>query len=473
MIVIPCFPLRLFCALSVSLALTCLALGADGNDGDKSNSGRTASNTFVSAVQLTNSNESVAHFVARSQLSAVLPAIGDFAELLSLGVSAKKLEHSPQKVEALKPVVGTTKSATTGMQMARSSNKQSGQSDAEVGSLPGVDVISAIADPESLAVPDNFMYVRFSKSFLESYICRQYERKSPVYDNILGAAVRGNSHTTARTELDLIDNPSEAQARLRFKGVTRFNTVSYSGPISIFSQGITGFVSEKRLWFDGMSIQQSEPQTAAEASTTTTGFSTSLPRLRGRISLRIAERREAEDHRLAEEISAQRTSEKVSQAFNSVVKDRTNAFTNELKSDYARLPLEGRFAIADIRCSTLNNRLQIMVLGHGTQEPTYVPEPPMLADYPDIEVHLHTALVQKAILDPALRSTLEAAVERLVNRPLISVVNAPVANQQPNPPRDLKIRWTGGEGSQWLTLAWHGADKNTVARATGSPAESP
>ena len=43
------------------------------------------------------------------------------------------------------------------------------------------------------------------------------------------------------------------------------------------------------------------------------------------------------------------------------------AFTDLLKSRYARLPLEGDYKLSEIRCSTSPTTLQIVVLGQGSE----------------------------------------------------------------------------------------------------------
>jgi len=278
-------------------------------------------------------------------------------------------------------------------------------------------------DPD-VKVPANFMYVRFSKPFLEKHFCTQIDRTMPVCDTILGASVSGTSRTIAGSTLELINNESQAQAKLRLVGTTQFQTVAASGPARIYSQGITTFASTEQIWFDGFDLQHHDDGCVAQTRTVTTGIGTCLRFIFGRISLRIASRREAQTHSLSESITSEHTKQRVERAFDSTVADRSNAFQEFLKTRYAKLPFDGRFKITDIRCSTSPTNLQIVVVG-GSDDPSFfVSEPAALAEQPDIELDIHTALVRKAIAEPELRKTLEHAAANLIERPLQSIANS-------------------------------------------------
>src|SRR5205085_1348042 len=118
-------------------------------------------------------------------------------------------------------------------------------------------------------------------------------------------------------------NAGEAQARLAVKGSDWFATTARSGPVQVSSRGSTNFSAEKMLRLEGIDILSSAPISSASTHTNTTGISTDLPRLRGRISLRIASCREAENHGLVESITSERTRRRLERAFDGLVQDRT------------------------------------------------------------------------------------------------------------------------------------------------------
>jgi hypothetical protein len=325
------------------------------------------------------------------------------------------------------------------------------------------DVVTNFVTPKDVTVPSNFMYVRFSKSFLQTRFCKQFDKTLPVHDVILGACVSGTARTIAHTELQLVDNPRQAQFVLLFRGKTWFNTVASTWPVHIQSSGSTRFITEKDLWFDGVNVQQTSAHSSAETDTITGGITTDLPRLRGRISLRIASRREANNHDLAECITSQRTISKIEPAFNHVAMQRANDFMQNLGSQYAKLPFEDRFTITGVQCSTTLASLQIIVFCSGDKKVTFVTAPDFLADQPDIEIHVHKTLLQLAIVDSELRQALQAAVSRLVNP--ASNADSTVDHLGQNLGPELEVHWAGDAGSEWLTLACY-------ARSTSESSES-
>ena len=321
--------------------------------------------------------------------------------------------------------------------------------------LSGVESVTEIVDEKNITVPNNVIYVRFSKPFLKEYFCKQFRNEHAVHETMFGAAVRGQCRLDAHTELQLVDDATQVNAILSFRGETAFKTTSYPESVRIHCQGKTQFNSKKRLSFDGVDVVQSPPTTWAETKSQITGIDTDLRGLRRNIVLRVAERRAAEVHQQSEQITSQRTKSRVEAAFSEAIKERADSFTEELKDQYAKLPFEGRFAIKEIQCSTTPDMLQIVVVGRGEKEPLFVPPPERIADQPDIEVHFHTALVQKAILDAGFREALQSAVTGLVERPIKLVANAArKANDEEEPKRKLEFHWLDGETQEWLTLAW-------------------
>lgn len=331
---------------------------------------------------------------------------------------------------------------------------------------PVINGVTDIVKDADVTVPSNILYVRFSKPFLEEYFCKQIDDVRPVRDTMLGSTVRGNARTVGRTELELVEDPLHANARLTFVGTNSFNTISSQDVIQVFCRGTTKFASHKTLSFDGMKVRQSAPTTEASTESTITNITTSLPGLRGKISLRIANDRAAESQETAKRITTERTKKKVEAAFSKIMEERAAAFTEELKEQYAKLPFEGRFSIKEIQCSTTPNQLQIVVVGRGDKDPSFVPPPSLLSDAPDIEVHIHTSVIEKAIRDTAFRDTLQSAVTSIVDRPLKFVATSVRKSKDKEPERKMKVHWDEGKGMEWLSLGWHANEKVAAQEKT-------
>jgi hypothetical protein len=311
------------------------------------------------------------------------------------------------------------------------------------------------ATDADIKVPANFMYVRFSKPFLEKYFCTHIDRTMPVRDTILGASVSGTSRTIADSTLELANNESQAQAKLRLVGTNWFQTVAASGPIRIYSRGTTAFTSTEQIWFDGLNLRHRDDGCVAQTRTATTGINSCLRFVFRRISLRIASRREAQTHSLSESITADHTKQRVERAFDSRVADRSTAFQELLKTRYAKLPFEGQFKITDIRCSTSPTHLQIVVFADCDDPSFFVPEPAALTDQPDIELDIHTALVRKAIADPELKKTLEDAAANLIDRPVQGLASSLTSKASSPDDQGPTFHWPEGSNSNWFTISWN------------------
>lgn len=315
--------------------------------------------------------------------------------------------------------------------------------------------VAKVVDNQDITVPSNVMYVRFSKSFLDRYFSRRIDRTQPVRDTILGASVVGTSRLVASTELTLIDNSHKAHAQILAAGKNYFNTRGYTGPVWIASRGTTYLAGDKSIGFDGQDVYHKPARVGAKTETQTIDIGTDLRGMRGRMALRIATRREAESHEEAERISSEHTAERVRRAFEEHVNERLVNFASDLKAQYAKLPFEGRFALSEINCNTTTQRLEIVVLGRGDKEPVYAPAPPPMKGPPDIELHLHTALIQKALVNVELRKTLQSAVASFVNGPPKTIAPAAHRSRPKEAERTIAVQWSGGDASaEWLSLAW-------------------
>jgi hypothetical protein len=312
------------------------------------------------------------------------------------------------------------------------------------------ETVLSLMPSKDVTVPSNFMYVRFSKAYLEKRFYKLTDRTLPVNDTVLGAAVSGTSRTIAHTELQLVENPRQAQFTLLFRGTSWVNSVATSGPVHIHSHGATEFTSTKKLWFDGVNIQQTDAHSTADTNTNVSGISTDLPRLRGRISLRIADRREAESHEQSEAITARHTINRIEPAFNAIVMQRAADFTQNLKSQYAKLPLEDCFAVTGVQCSTSADGLQLILLCNGEKEPVFVTAPDSVNNHPDIEIHVHKSLLKLAVADADLRKALQAAVGAFVS-PTIKTVSISQTVQNPQP--GFNVQLVGEPTADWISIA--------------------
>lgn len=292
---------------------------------------------------------------------------------------------------------------------------------------------------DAVRLPENMVYVRLSKSLLKRFADQDVSLRSAVVDNILGTPVSGVSQTSGHTELELQPQPDVGLGLIHFGGTINCDTVGDAGVVKIFSHVVTQFQSQKSIWVDGQGIHLSPATTTAHTQVTTTGMNTSLPRLRGRIALRIAQSRAAESHAQSEEVTSQHAERRVDRQFDAGAQEQVTKLWKLVNTRLAALPLDDPLRPRGWHARTKPEFLEIVLLGPPGDGSGYVPAPTTRLGSADVRIDIHTAVVKAAMADPAARSVLQAVAVTLTMRPTGST-------EMPT------IAWS--DDSQWLSIAW-------------------
>ena len=220
------------------------------------------------------------------------------------------------------------------------------------------------------------VYVRLSKPILERLVRQDVSRRSAVEDNILGTPITGVSQTLGHAELELQSHPDVGFGQIHFGGTINYDTVGRTGPVQIFARGVTQFQSVKTIWLDDQGIHLTPSATNASTQSTITGLTTSLPRLRGRISLRIAQSRAAENHAQAEEITSQHAARRIDRHFDASADEQVAALRNIVSTKLAALPTDDPLRPRGWQARSKPDFLEIDLLGPPGDGSGYVPRPP-------------------------------------------------------------------------------------------------
>ena len=303
-------------------------------------------------------------------------------------------------------------------------------------------LLFASADP----LPENMIYVRVSSRFLRRMAGHDVNRTGPVTDDILGAHVLGVSQTIGHTDFNLQPCNEAGLAQLHLFGTTNFNVIGYSGPVQIHTTGVTRFHAVKTIWIDSQGIHGTSAQTQASTASQINGIETSLPRLLGRISLRIAGNRSAQSHHLSDTITAEHTVRQVNRAFDTKAMAEFNDLWNEAGTQLAALSHKNPLRPSGLRATSTKDELQIVVLGgEGTKDRT-VPAPVFAATNGDIEIQIHVAAIRTALVDAELSTILRPAIMQLTSMPRTRPGDAPA------------IHWS--EDGKWLSVVWPGNENS-------------
>jgi hypothetical protein len=280
--------------------------------------------------------------------------------------------------------------------------------------LPGWTKGSQPENPKRL-VPAALVYVRVSRQFLEDYVERSVRQTRPVTDVILGARVRGQSHTRGNTNLELLPSSGRLSGRIAFDGTVHADTRAYKGPVILHQFSDSTFRSSKLISFDEKGLRVTRARTVARTDVTTTSIDTCLPRLRGRIARRIAWRRVAGSQRQAESITAQHTAARISRDFDERI-DRSVAKVKEVfRSKTPQWKLEGQEARTEMRFRSSANSVEMAVVRREATTEERQLRPPKVDGNPDVAVRMHRAMLTRAMIDPKVQTDLAPLFLKLLN----------------------------------------------------------
>lgn len=294
-----------------------------------------------------------------------------------------------------------------------------------------------LAQP-SARVPENMVYVRLSRPFLQRLIQREVRQRGPVNDFILGSTITGTSDTTGSTELVLQPNAQHGELEIRLSGVISYRTVASHGPVEIFADGTAQFASAKAVWIDQGGIATGRAATNVLNGSTITGVESSLPGLLGRIARRIGSRRAAANRQLADAIGGQHLERQINDSFNQIADGEIAEAWANLRTQIAALPEDDPVRPSAWQVSTTADALQIVVLGRSSGE--RVPPPEDLDTRSDVVVRVHAAVLSHALADENLRK-----LWRLV-------ATSPNAAESQSSVRGCTMSWSADE--RWLSVSW-------------------
>jgi hypothetical protein len=327
---------------------------------------------------------------------------------------------------------------------------QPDESAAPLSSLFGFDLGQKLGDLAGGTLPGNMAYLRVSRSYLQQLVGEVFREQRPVNDCILGTIYRGTSETVGQTRILLIPDERQARVELRFSGQTCFSTSGCTGPVRLFSHGTTWFESCKSLSIDALGARFAAAVTGANTCFTTDNIATSLPRLRGRISVNTARRRAAQSHAQASSVISRHSERDIGHGFDAAMDKQLTDFREQAALRTATLPKEHPVIAYGMHFHTTADAVFAVLLGPGASEGKFVAAPRLDKSNPDIELHVHSALAFKAISDPEMRRLLQPLTASGLGGP---ATKTPTEASAANGRKPLDIYWSADR--HWLTLIWN------------------
>ena len=146
------------------------------------------------------------------------------------------------------------------------------------------------------------LLLRIPAKLIAASVNRDFEHDAPVNQVLLGTNSIGTSHCTGQVTCVVEDNPAGVSILCLIAGSVESNTCGTNGPAIIHSIASTKYVSRKILSFDGKLFASEPASVSSSTQMTITGIESTLPRLRGRIVIRVATARAKESQSQVEAI---------------------------------------------------------------------------------------------------------------------------------------------------------------------------
>lgn len=161
---------------------------------------------------------------------------------------------------------------------------------------------------------------------------QDFEHRAPVHQILLGTTSTGTSHCKGQVTCVVEENPNGVSILCSIAGTVESKTSGTNGPAIIKSTAVTSYVAKNRLTFDGMLFACNPSSVTSCTRVTITGVGSSLPGLRGRVVIRVAESRAQDSRAQAEAIVKTQTEAELRQRIDAVFETRIADLNSQFAS---------------------------------------------------------------------------------------------------------------------------------------------
>lgn len=221
-----------------------------------------------------------------------------------------------------------------------------------------------------------------------------------VNECIVGTRVVGSGMTTGTGWLSPVTSNNGARLEANFQGVLHSDTVGFSGPVRIYSDGQTQLRGTALLELDSSGLRRLSSRVDASADSQTKGISTKFNGLLDRIVKKVARRKIAESKPQANRESSFKAKQSFTERFEKDIHQQVDD-GNDAFLKFLRLPLLRRdLTPARWNWTTSSTSLNTAVGFDGRDRPLCVvrpPKPNQTRPVQAIEVSVHQSFLDNAV----------------------------------------------------------------------------
>lgn len=231
-----------------------------------------------------------------------------------------------------------------------------------------------------------------SEALLNRYVSQTRVEKQPVRDVILEAQVTGESTTTAKVGIELLESRDGARWQMLLEGKTITDTRADKRGASVFTHGEHTFSATKEVHFDGDKFTSKPARIDVDANNTIVDV-----KAKSRFVLRVAKKKAAKLKPETEAIAARKVAEDVAPRFNKEVDEQFQKATRDL-ADHVNGPLKELDLAPSARSVTSTNReLRVSSRLMGSGELAGSLQNPLVTSDKGLVLHLHESVINNAI----------------------------------------------------------------------------
>ena len=274
-----------------------------------------------------------------------------------------------------------------------------------------------------LAAASSNLTVNISAGFMKAATMSHVSDPTDVNECIVGTRVIGNGVTTGAGWLEPVFCADGARLAAKFQGSLASDTVGYSGPVRVFSDGQTQLEGTALLELDGKGLRRISSTVDASADSYTKGISTKFNGLLDRVVKRIATKKIAESKSQANWESSYKARQSFGKRFERDVEKQVNDGDASFQK-FLGLPLKRRDLFpADWQWKTDASSLHTSIAFDGRSRPGAIVQPPLVDSPSAIQVSVHQSFVDN-VMEGYLAGRLQTA-SKLVQQSGAPTVEGP------------------------------------------------
>ena len=260
--------------------------------------------------------------------------------------------------------------------------------------------------------------VAVSEDLLNRLVPETTKLTNPVRDQVLGADVRGHSHTTARLRVELDPNPSEWRVGIMASGCVVSNTASEKWPARFYMRGASSFRAAKSVSVTPHGVVAPPSRASVNAGNRLTGMETefdTLP-LFGDVVRSMARRQHESNASRLREITRSKVAYSASRRLDQTIQEKITVadtdFQKKVLTPLQRLHLDP----VAIQMETTDERLvaRYRIAGEN-QLGSHTPRPRAYSDSL-LSVQIHESAINN-LLEQLKLDGRKTIADRLVERP--------------------------------------------------------